>query len=663
MSVTRGLRILAGMLMSSLPVLAVAPAPPVSYRIEARLDAAKKIVSGNEILSWTNYAPDPVDRLPFHLYLNAFADYRSTFLRGSSSWWARGSHFDPREPGGCTVISLTIDEYGDLTNSMRFVQPDDGNPYDRTVMEVALPRPVKPGERLTIRIRFQSMLPRLVARSGWTGEFILGGQWFPKIGVLEPPGWRGATATRWNCHQYHKESEFYANFGDYDVSLTLPSRYQVGATGRCVESRTDPKAGTTTRRFRQANVHDFAWAADPRFLVVTDKFSGERDVPPEETRFWAGILGVPPSALRLPDVTLILLMSPQHRAQIPLHIRTLKEAIRGYGLMLGPYPYETVTLVDPPSGAEASGGMEYPTFFTGETHSLAEYWPFREIGFETVVTHEFGHNYWQGMVANNEFEEPWLDEGINSFCESVVNQLSSRPPDQPELWGTGGMGGPWYYRLGYLFSLPLHDPLDRWSWRYYPGQYSVNAYDRSVVTLWTLRHMMGRERFHRTLRAFFTRWRFDHPTTADFTAAFEQAGGSEAREYLRQAIGTTGALDVAVESVENSAPEAKTGLIRSWALLIRSGPVRLPAEVRFRFADGRIENRIWPPDDAWTRFDFTGQAPLVEVRVDPAWKVPLDSNLANNSWVREPRRDVLTAWRSAVQAGLQHLLQILAILS
>ena len=643
--------------------LAAAAAPAVGYRIDARLDPDKKEISGREVLTWTNYAPDPVDRLMFHLYMNAFADRNSTFLSESRTWWARGSSFNPKRAGGCDVRSLVIDGMGDLSRSVRFVQPDDGNRSDRTVMEVPLPRPVQPGETLAIRIRFLTRLPGLVARAGWAGDFFMAGQWFPKIGVLEPPGWRGAVSTRWNCHQYHKESEFYANFGSYDVTLTLPSRFKVGATGKRIGMTVDPKKKSTTYRYVQANVHDFAWAADPDFIEVTERFSGDRDVPEVERRYWAEILGCTPRDLRLPDVTMILLMSPDHRDQAALHVRTLKEAIRGYGMMLGPYPYETITLIDPPPGGEASGGMEYPTLFTAGTHSIAKFWPFNKIHIETVVTHEYGHNYWYGMVGSNEFEEPWLDEGINSFCESAVIHSLAPGRQRHELVAAGGMGSFAYNRSAYLATLPLHDPLDTWSWRFYPGQYGVNAYERPVVMLLTLQNLMGREKFYRTLRDFHLRWRFRHPDTADFVAAFSAAGGPAAAAFLDQAVHTEAALDFAVDAVDNSEPEPKTGLIRSSIRLSRTGTVRMPVDVRFRFEDGRTVRKTWLAETRWTVFRFEGKSPLTEVVVDPETRIALDSNLANNSWAQSPPQDYTGRWRAFFQAGLQHLLQLFTLLT
>jgi hypothetical protein len=665
MLIPKPARVLLILLTLGIPAarLFASAAPPVDYRIEARLDPDKKEISGREVLTWTNYAPDPVDRLLFHLYLNAFSDKRSTFLSERRTWWARGSSFHPKKAGGCEVTRLDIDGLGDLTRSVRFVQPDDGNRFDRTVMEVPLPRPVRPGETLTIRILFLTRLPGLVARSGWTGDFFMAGQWFPKIGVLEPPGWRGAVATRWNCHQYHQESEFYANFGSYDVRLTLPSRFKVGATGKRVGMAMDPKAKTTTHRYVQSGVHDFAWAADPDFVEVVEKFSGDRDVPEAEVKYWAEILGCSPRELRLPDVTMILLMSPDHLDQTALHVRTLKEAIRGYGLMLGPYPYETITLIDPPDGGAAAGGMEYPTLFTAGTHAIVKYWPFNKIRIETVITHEYGHNYWYGMVAFNEFEEPWLDEGLNSFSEATVIHSLDPGRRRHELTAGRGMGSFQAYRSSYLAALPLHDPLDNWSWRFYPGQYGVNAYDRPVVTLLTLQNLMGREKFFQTFRDFQLRWRFRHPATADFVAAFAVAGGAPVADFLAQAIHTPGALDFSVDQVHNSPPESKTGLIQSSVRLGRAGTLRMPVDIRFRFGDGRTVRKTWPAETRWTVYRFQGKSPLTEVLLDPETRIALDTNLANNSWSDSPRHDYTGRWRAFLQAGLQHVLQLLSVLS
>lgn len=193
----------------------------VHYTIEARYDARSHSLDATEILAYQNKTGQPLDTFPFHLYLNAF--------QPESSWMreARRDHRDEeweeKFRGVIDIKEFSVDGFGDFTRQLQFIAPDDGNPQDKTVVQVKLPRPIQPGEVVTFRIRFHDQFPEVVARTGYKSDFIMGAQWFPKVGVW----WHGA----WNCHQFHATTEFFSDFGVYDVKLTLPEEYVTGASG------------------------------------------------------------------------------------------------------------------------------------------------------------------------------------------------------------------------------------------------------------------------------------------------------------------------------------------------------------------------------------------------------------------------------------------------
>ena len=224
---------------------------------------------------------------------------------------------------------------GDLTKQMKFVSPDDGNPDDKTVFEVQLPRPVAPGEDVVFKIKFHAVFPEVIARTGYKRTFLLAGQWFPKVGVW----WNGA----WNCHQFHAMTEFFADFGTYDVKITLPKNYVIGATGVQV-GETANSDGTKTVAFHAEDVHDFAWTADPNFKVVNSEFDGS-----------------------VGAVKIRLLTYQGHKSSWDRYIRIMQQTMKRFDEWYGPYPYAQITVVDPPHGALEAGGMEYPTFITGDT--------------------------------------------------------------------------------------------------------------------------------------------------------------------------------------------------------------------------------------------------------------------------------------------------------
>ena len=202
----------------------------VAYQIDAKYDPAKHTVSATETLTYHNLTGQPLDRFPFHLYLNAFQQ-KSTWIheahRDGNFRTSRVDEWKPEDYGANDVTSVEVVGMGDLTKQMKFVSPDDGNPDDKTVFEVKLPHPVAPGQDVQFKIKFKATFPQVIARTGYKRTFLLAGQWFPKVGVW----WHG----QWNCHQFHALTEFFADFGTYDVKITLPKDYVIGATGVQIE--------------------------------------------------------------------------------------------------------------------------------------------------------------------------------------------------------------------------------------------------------------------------------------------------------------------------------------------------------------------------------------------------------------------------------------------
>ena len=195
----------------------------VGYRIDAELDAKQHSVTGSEQLTWRNRSSQPINRIYLHLYLNAFQNEGSTFFTERKVLTAHGHSRGNAalKKGEWGWIDLKTVQQGSHALKWTFVHPDDGPATDQTVAAIDLAEPVPAGGTLTLDIDFVSQLPRVVERTGWWGDFNLVAQWFPKIAVLELPGERGATQVQWNAHEFHFNSEFYADFGNY--------RYQQGA--------------------------------------------------------------------------------------------------------------------------------------------------------------------------------------------------------------------------------------------------------------------------------------------------------------------------------------------------------------------------------------------------------------------------------------------------
>src|SRR6266851_21166 len=374
---------------SAKPAVTGAITPPLSprnasYTIDARLDAATRTVTGSEIIIWRNITRRTVTDLQFHLYWNAWRNGRTTFMRER----ALGREPDPRPVDDWSridVTSIKVEGGTDLTGSIRFIAPDDGNPDDQTVMAVGLPGAgLSPGVESRIAITWTAHVPRTFARTGAIGNFFFIAQWFPKIGVLQDAGW--------NCHQFHSGTEFFSDYGVYDVSLTVPRGWRVGATGieRDRQDHGDATTvATTTHRYYQDDVHDFAWTTSPDVIERTARFE-HATLPPVEMR---------------------LLLQPEHADQADRHFEATRATLKYYGEWFGAYPYGHITIVDP-AYQSGAGGMEYPTLFTAGTR----WWIAPRVTTpEGVTVHEAGHQYWYGIVGDNETEDAWMDEGFNTF--------------------------------------------------------------------------------------------------------------------------------------------------------------------------------------------------------------------------------------------------------
>jgi hypothetical protein len=633
--------------------------PVVEYRIAASLDPAAKTLDGQETLVWRNPSGDEVPELRFHLYLNAFKNNRSTFMRESGGK-LRGDEAGtkPGDWGWIDVASLSADGV-ELRKAARFVQPDGNSPDDETVLAVPLPRPVPPHGTVTLQIAFRAKLPRIFARTGFVRDYFLVGQWYPKIGVYEPAGMRDRKTGGWNCHAFHANSEFYADYGSFEVSLTVPNRFVVGATGKRVgETRNGDR---TTYRYVQNDVHDFAWTADPRFDVVAFSFDPARDVPAGWSARAAHELGMTEAEIALKPVpTIRLLLQPDHRGARDRYVRSIKEAISYYGLWYGPYPYETLTVVDPPDDGEGSGGMEYPTFITGgEAAAWETRWPLDRVRLVEIVTiHEYGHQYWYGMVGSNEFEESWLDEGLNDDSEHRAMALAYGPRDTAEFPGGIGTDSISIAHSEYNFLSNL-DPIHRCAWCFASGaSYGVNSYPKVGLFMAQLKNDLGTQTFSRAQRAYFQEWSFRHPDTSDFFRTFERVAGRDLSTYRRNLVEGTARLDWQVvraktgraaedegvfdrpsgrvtldEDSPASKPEKDEKVYESQVLIGNTEDWAHGATARLVFEDGRVVDRQIPDGAKWVRYTVRYGSRLAWAAVDPERRNAWDWNRLNDSKV------------------------------
>jgi hypothetical protein len=639
----------------SVPSPAVAPARSArnaSYAISARLDPRSRTLTGDEILTWRNTSRSTATTLRFHLYYNAWRNSGSTWMRerrlaGDTTLASR-----PEADWGwidVTNVRLIGAPDGDLTSRIRFIAPDDGNAQDRTVMEVPLSTPVAPGGTLNIQIAWASRVPRTFDRTGTLGNFYFVAQWFPKIGVLEDEGW--------NCHQFHASTEFFADFGTYDVRLTVPRGWIVGATGSARDRR-DEADGTTTHHYSAEDVHDFAWTTSPDYLEQTARFEHPT----------------------LPPVEMRLLLQPEHATQAERHFAATRAALKFYGEWFGPYPYGHITIVDP-AWQSGAGGMEYPTLFTAGTRWLA---PRGDTEPEGVTVHEAGHQFWYGLVASNEFEDAWMDEGVNTWATARVLDQQFRPDYYVKRYFGGFV--PWTFRDHPLSRESNENRVESFrtgagadaqstpSWRYWPAAAGPITYSKTALWLHTLERMLGWETMQRVMSTYFARWAFRHPTPQDFFAVVNEVSGRDLTWFFDQVYRGSGLFDYSVDNLR-SEPAAARGYIgegtakkfsddagsapfRTTVVARRLGDGRFPVIVRVVFDNKEEVRWNWDGQDRWKLFEIEKPARALFAEVDPDRILVLDGNYTNNSTTLAPRgAEAARRWSLAWLVWLQdHLL-------
>jgi hypothetical protein len=538
-----------------------------------------------------------------------------------------------------------------------------------------LPTPVPPGGETVLELDFHDQLPRVVARTGWFGGYHLVGQWYPKVGVLELPGERGATAPRWSCHEFHLNSEFSADFGSYALEVVAPAGVTVGASGVPAGEPTTDAQGVH-HRFQADDVHDAVFTAWDGYA------------PP-----LTGHTVVPGGG----EVAVEVLFPPEYEGSARMALQATLDAVRYFSAALGPYPYPKVTVVVPPYNAGESGGMEYETLFTTVGGASLPLGSPALVRFVTV--HEFGHGYFMGMLASDEFEEPFLDEGVNEW---VDNRMLGGEPFDAELPRFARWLGVSLPRLGQwdlerasgTNRFPA-DPIGAASWgRWSTGSYG-QVYARTALVMHDLGQLLGEDVTVRALRAYVARWRFRHPSAADLREAFVEAGGDRrvVEAWFDAQVYGAAPIDDRVEKVE--AAEALPELGRSledggileeeareaWVKARRAaftaehgepgpgqpGPfpcrstvavrrygAAVPRTLELTFeGDAGTERLDWPAAEPWKRLELERPTCLASARLDAAGPLFLDLDRLDDVRTREAKPTLAAGLVAVATAWLQ----------
>jgi hypothetical protein len=629
-----------------------------NYDIDVTLDPATRTLTGTELITWHNRGSIAAYSLRLHLYWNAFRNTNSTWLKqrrlvGDDPFAdADADDFGYTNVTKINIINADGSDGLDLMKDFRFISPDDQNTEDRSLAAVTLANAVQPGETLRLRIAWTGRFPKNFDRTGAIGNYFFVSQWFPKLGVFEQG---------WTAHQFFANSEFFSDFGNYDVRMTVPKGWVVGATG-VQQSRTD-FGDTTVHRYAQNDVHDFAWTTSPDFIEKRQQFT---------------MPGRPPVQLRL-------LIQPEHEHLAERHFRGATAALQYYGEWYGSYPYPALTIVDPVFQSD-SGGMEYPTIFTAGTRWLS---PAGSNDPEYVVLHEAGHQFWYGLVANNEVEFAWLDEGINEYSDSRVQWEALQPNYLVQRFF--GDFIPWQYRdiplqratdtnwMNTYRRAPDRDSLSTPTAMLWPGAHQNMSYHKAALMLHTLERIYTWEVMQKTLSIFFSRWKFRHPQPEDFFAVLAEVTGKDHKWFIDQVYTSSNTFDYAVDGF-SSEPISSRGLVesaeglkfqettddkqfRTTVVVRRLAAGQFPVDVLVTFSNGEQARESWNGQSRWQVFTFDRPVKAVSAQVDPERRLLLDTNYTNNSRVMAPATErAATKWTLRWMVWLQDLFMTCAFL-
>ena len=459
---------------------------------------------------------------------NAFKERNTAFNRQRVRQGATGTYFaKPKYLGNYKGLEFTADGIG---ADLKF---EKDNP---DIAKLYLPKPLASGAKTTIKSPFILKIPGSFSRLGHVGESYQMTQWYPKPAVYDQEGWHPMP--------YLDMGEYYSEFGSFDVSITLPENYVVGATGvlqnqsekdflkqKIAETNTKMSKPFTgnydippssknmkTIRYKAEKVHDFAWFADKRFMVQK---SAVKLANGKEVDTWT-------------------FFTEQEGELWKKGIDYVDRSVEFYSELVGDYPYPQATAVQ--SALSAGGGMEYPMItvigLSGNAKSL-----------DAVITHEVGHNWFYGILAFNERDHAWLDEGINSYYDhrylikyygdpqaGVLPDFLSRRTDYPE----NELGTLYPARMG------IDQPSSTHSDKFIPINYWIGAYEKPAEAFRYLEKYLGDYRFDRAMQAFYENWKFKHPGPKDFENAMSQNTAEDLSWFFDGFIYSTDRMDYGI---------------------------------------------------------------------------------------------------------------------
>jgi hypothetical protein len=489
----------------------------LSYKIDVVLNDKAKTLTANETIVYKNNAPQTLDFIWFHIWPNAYANQNTALFKQINNDPSRKEKLKNVVYGNITGLAFKVD--GKLAKVEAH-----SNPTYTDIVKVMLPTPLASGASCTITTPFVTKLPSYFSRSGFADGEFMACQWYPKPAVYDINGW--------NEFPYLDMGEFYSEYANFDVNITVPKDYVVSATGvlntkeeaeaykkigtantqnrgSFIKYTPTTKTPTKTLQFKAENVPDFAFFADKKYVIQYKK-------------------------LTLPSgksVDAFAYFYPKKKSVWTNSIDYVVNATEKYSEYIGDYIYPTVQAVEGPKN-NASGGMEYPmvTLITSPDANPAS--------LDAVIAHEVGHNWFMSIFGSNERVHGWMDEGLNTYFQLLyegekykdISMFGGQIPAEIKKLPVDEFMAIIYRVLG---DTDMKLPIETHSADFKNSDdYGMTIYMKTAVWMNLVENEIGKDNIRKGFKLYYDKWKLKHPQPADFKACMEEAAGRNLDELF-----------------------------------------------------------------------------------------------------------------------------------
>jgi hypothetical protein len=574
------------------------------YNLEVHFNPNEKLISVSEEIFWINNSNFSTKELYFHLYANAFKNNKTEFMLGKL--------LPAESKSGIKFKDFRVN---DLPVIIKYANHETGNIYDSTTAMVKLDSVIYPHGYVKIKIEFEMKIPKALSRCGYSADedFYFISQWFPKLGVFQNGSWI--------CNKFYPFTEFYSDFSNYNVKISVPEIFLVAGTGNLLKNSKN-KDGVNDYLFYGNSIHDFAFCITKNYRHETQNYISS-----------------------LKDKIEIKIVHKNVDDELKQRfVKATTNSLKFFEKYIGHYPYKSLTIIDAPKNAGRIGGMEYPTLFTFNTPLF----PREQTHYpEKTIIHEFCHQYFYGILANNEVTEAWLDEGISEyFTTKILNHYY--PPSKNffhfmDYYPVYGINFLQISQIPIVYTLQgVKIPEGALSLKNYynyanfgslsdtsykllnENVYSAISYSKGEIFFLTLERFIGFEKLMKIFKKYYDEYKFKHPTAQDFFRILRLNCKQDLSWFIDGFYYGASLCDYQILNFSSKDNNYS-------ATFFREGEAKVPQTVAV-YTDKDTLFLFWNGKDRIKTFTFRTINNVLGIELDPGRKNLFDIDFANNSF-------------------------------